>query len=463
MPCSAGRVVGHRRVALGAPVAQRVARAGADHQRRARIRNQSRGVVARHRRQRAGPSAARRSRTPSASAKPKKAVEHVLAGARRDARIREQPLQLARARAVESELHGRRDACARQAGAEGELHVQQHVEAAARKLLGAVRDARRQAGALVHGDKLHALDQTHEARFGLADDPRELRLRPGLLQRAQHRHDVAGIADGRQPSRQTLRGGSVSGSMPGARVNERQWPLGSEVKRKDLTGGAMLYDASRAGNLAPAWFDPEYWRERGELEGEARGRGTVHFIRIGERALCAAALPARRARRAALQDRYLWRSEQHTRPFARVAAHSITCIARGCRCPRPWRRATAQRHRLHRRPHHRAADGLESLAGLAAGARLPILSWIAIGRCIRAFHELGVCHADLNAHNCWWARTASCISSISTAARCASPACGATSNLVRLRRSLEKITYGLPPEHFSEADWHGLLDGYQRT
>ena len=36
-------------------------------------------------------------------------------------------------------------------------------------------------------------------------------------------------------------------------------------------------------------------------------------------------------------------------------------------------------------------------------------------------------------------------------------------NLVRLRRSLEKITYKLPPEHFSEADWHGLLDGYRQS
>jgi hypothetical protein len=36
-------------------------------------------------------------------------------------------------------------------------------------------------------------------------------------------------------------------------------------------------------------------------------------------------------------------------------------------------------------------------------------------------------------------------------------------NLVRLRRSLEKITYKLPPEHFSEADWHGLLDGYRQA
>ena len=33
---------------------------------------------------------------------------------------------------------------------------------------------------------------------------------------------------------------------------------------------------------------------------------------------------------------------------------------------------------------------------------------------------------------------------------------------MRLRRSLEKITWGLPAERFTEDDWHGLLDGYQQ-
>ena len=49
-------------------------------------------------------------------------------------------------------------------------------------------------------------------------------------------------------------------------MSGQMWPLGSEVKRKELTGGVMLYDASRAGNAAPAWFDPAYWRERNEIE-----------------------------------------------------------------------------------------------------------------------------------------------------------------------------------------------------
>jgi hypothetical protein len=37
------------------------------------------------------------------------------------------------------------------------------------------------------------------------------------------------------------------------------------------------------------------------------------------------------------------------------------------------------------------------------------------------------------------------------------------SNLVRLRRSLEKITYAMPRDRFGEPDWHGLLDGYRQS
>ena len=36
-------------------------------------------------------------------------------------------------------------------------------------------------------------------------------------------------------------------------------------------------------------------------------------------------------------------------------------------------------------------------------------------------------------------------------------------NLVRLRRSLDKITWELPAERFGESDWHGLLDGYRQA
>ena len=241
----------------------------------------------------------------------------------------------------------------------------------------------------------------------------------------------------------------------------RRWPLGSEVKRKDLTGGAMLYDASRAGNVTAAWFDPAFWQERGELDGEAQGRGTTHFIRTESRAYV-----LRHYRRGGLlgrvvRDQYLWRSENDTRAFAewQLLYHLHRA---GLPVPAP----VAARYRRQGPLYtadlitERLLDS-ETLASRLRTRGIPILGWITIGRCIRAFHNLGVCHADLNAHNILLVADDAVYLLDFDRGRLMKPGLWCDSNLVRLRRSLEKITYKLPPENFSEADWHGLLDGYR--
>ena len=67
-----------------------------------------------------------------------------------------------------------------------------------------------------------------------------------------------------------------------------KWPLGSEVRRKVIAGGAMLYDASRAGNLSTDAFDPVLLARRGQIVGEARGRGTTWFLSMQSRTRSAA-------------------------------------------------------------------------------------------------------------------------------------------------------------------------------
>jgi len=241
------------------------------------------------------------------------------------------------------------------------------------------------------------------------------------------------------------------------------WPLGSEVKRKALTGGAILYDASRASNLAAAWFDPEYWRGRGELTGEARGRGTVYFIESGERHLV-----LRHYRRGGWvarlsRDRYFWRSEAATRPFAEWQLTYHLHHA-GLPVPAP----VGARYKQHGATYvgdilTERLIGVESLATWLRARPLPILNWIAIGRCLRGFHELGVCHADLNAHNVMVGADGLVHLIDFDRGGLRKPGLWCDANLVRLRRSLEKIAYGLPPEHFSEEDWYGLLDGYRKS
>ena len=246
-------------------------------------------------------------------------------------------------------------------------------------------------------------------------------------------------------------------------MSGQKWPLGSEVRRKDLTGGVMLYDASRAGNAAAGWFDPAYWKERNEVEGEARGRGTTHFVRSGKQHFV-----LRHYRRGGLiarlmGDRYFWRSESTTRAFAewQLLYHLHRA---GLPVPAP----IAARYRRHG-PLYTAdliTERLTDSTSLAEQLRrrgIPILGWITIGRCIRAFHDLGVCHPDLNAHNILLVGDDSVYLIDFDRGSLKKPGLWCDGNLVRLRRSLEKITYKLPPEHFSEADWHGLLDGYRQT
>jgi 3-deoxy-D-manno-octulosonic acid kinase len=249
-----------------------------------------------------------------------------------------------------------------------------------------------------------------------------------------------------------------------------KWPLGSEVRRKMIAGGAMLYDASRAGNLSTEAFDPMLLASRGQVVGEARGRGTTWYLNVHNHAWV-----LRHYRRGGLvsslsRDRYWWQGEERTRPFAEWQLMYHLHRA-GLPVPAP----VAARYRKQGFGYRgdiitEHLKDVWSLAQALDAASLSWLTWIAIGRCLRRFHDLGVCHADLNAHNILLgsnmaqsdARQDRVYLIDFDRGSLRKPGFWQDANLVRLRRSLEKITWGLPPDRFTEDDWHGLLDGYQQ-
>jgi 3-deoxy-D-manno-octulosonic acid kinase len=239
------------------------------------------------------------------------------------------------------------------------------------------------------------------------------------------------------------------------------WPTGAEVREIPFRGGAMLYDASRAGNAAASWFDDKWWSRRGEVRASAEGRGGVLFIEADARRLV-----LRHYRRGGWiarwwTDRYLWQAASLTRSF--VEWHLLYMMHRaGLPVPKP---IAACYRRTGRYSY--SADLLteqipevSSLATRLASGALPLSSWIAIGRCLRRFHRDGVCHADLNAHNVLLNDAQQVWLVDFDRGSLRRPGLWCDGNLVRLRRSIEKITDALPPERFSEADWASLLSGY---
>jgi 3-deoxy-D-manno-octulosonic acid kinase len=240
-----------------------------------------------------------------------------------------------------------------------------------------------------------------------------------------------------------------------------RWPVGAEVRQKPIRGGAMLYDASRAGNADAVWFDPEWWSRRGDVHESPEGRGAAVFIEADSRRLV-----LRHYRRGGwmaplLGDRYLWQGESLTRSF--IEWHLLYVMQRaGLPVPMP---IAACYRRLGRFAY--TADLLtvqipatRSLASHLGSEPLPLTGWIAIGRCLRRFHEDGIHHADLNAHNVLLDASERVWLVDFDRGRLRKPGFWCDGTLVRLRRSLEKISESLPLERFSEADWASLLDGY---
>lgn len=239
--------------------------------------------------------------------------------------------------------------------------------------------------------------------------------------------------------------------------------LGSETRRVDLgKGGVMLYDASRASNLQPTWFDPEWWRARGALDGGAQGRGTAWFVDDGPRPLV-----LRHYRRGGLAarvstDRYLFLGESRTRPVRewQVTYH---LHRRGLPVPAP---VAARFVRdgwtysgdilLERLP------AVTTLAQRLRAAPLPLSDWIALGRCVRRFHDAGLCHPDLNAHNILFVDGGEIHLIDFDGATLRTRGLWSDANLARLRRSLLKVTDAVDPSgaRFADTDWHSLLAAY---
>jgi 3-deoxy-D-manno-octulosonic acid kinase len=222
---------------------------------------------------------------------------------------------------------------------------------------------------------------------------------------------------------------------------------------------AMLYDASRMDQPGFDAFERGYWRGRGALEEVAGGRGTVAFVREGERRWV-----LRHYRRGGFVSRFLDDTYFYTGE-ARTRAHVEWRLLRRLRewnlpVPVPVAARYVRSGLLYRADliTEELPTRLTLAHALASGPLAPA-TWRAVGRCIAALHARGVQHADLNAHNLLPGAGGDVYVLDFDRGRVRARGAWEGQVLGRLHRSLAKVAATLPRGRFGADEWQLLLEG----
>ncbi len=224
--------------------------------------------------------------------------------------------------------------------------------------------------------------------------------------------------------------------------------------------GHILYDATALDHADDALFDPEHWRGGAAVEGSARGRATAWLItpRSGP------AMVLRHYRRGGLparlfRDCYLWSGLARSRP-AREFALLARLTGLGLPVPAPLAVRVARTGLCYRGDILMGRMPGRPLSELLAAGPLPEAVWQAVGAIIARFHDAGVFHADLNAHNILVDGEAVYLIDFDRGAL-RRPGRWRAANLARLRRSLDKLAGQLPGFSFNEPAWQALMTAYK--
>jgi len=222
----------------------------------------------------------------------------------------------------------------------------------------------------------------------------------------------------------------------------------------------IVYDADRVRHPGANLFDPEYWEKQNAVTGKARGRGCAWFLDTDfGAAVLKQYLRGGWAARVS-RDRYVFSGFERTRPvmefrmLEKLGGEELPVpqpLAAMCRRDGGFYSGWILTQRI---------PCVEPLAEQVAAREGDREIWRAVGACIRRFHRFGLVHADLNARNIL-VDEAGVIHLIDFDRSRISPGNERAfeANLLRLRRSLEKIW----PESFGtdlESCWFQLGEGY---
>ena len=223
----------------------------------------------------------------------------------------------------------------------------------------------------------------------------------------------------------------------------------------------IRYDSSIFENIEDVSFNSRVWAQRSSIVGFAEGRGTTFFVQHQGRDFV-----LRHYQRGGLvakisHEKYFWLGLRFTRPWKEwVLLEKMLDKGLPVPCPaainvkRKGFSYTAN-IMMHRIPNARTLMHILMAEELAEG------HWISIGSVIRRFHEEGIYHADLNANNIMLDDGGRCFLIDFDRCEIRKPKLKwQKENLLRLKRSLNKILLNQNIFYFTDENWRSLLRGY---
>jgi 3-deoxy-D-manno-octulosonic acid kinase len=223
--------------------------------------------------------------------------------------------------------------------------------------------------------------------------------------------------------------------------------------------GALYANAAAAAEVTVSWFEPRYWISREAVVGRHAGRnGTALVFEQKDRRYV-----LRHYRRGGLaarfsHDDYLWLGESRTRPVRELRL-LMQLHAAGLPVSPPVAARYEQSGIAYRADLiTEQLPDTRTLAQRLVEAELSLTAWQAVGRCIRRFHDHGVCHGDLNAHNVLLRGDEEVfLVDFDRASLRDQPGLWRDANLARLRRSLDALSDTGGARRCGDTEWQCLL------
>ncbi|OYV73091.1 MAG: 3-deoxy-D-manno-octulosonic acid kinase, partial [Deltaproteobacteria bacterium 21-66-5] len=163
--------------------------------------------------------------------------------------------------------------------------------------------------------------------------------------------------------------------------------------------GFILYDDALTSHAGEELFSARHWARHTSLRGAIGGRGNTWILAGGNDEWVLRHYRRGGVVRRFSRDLYLWQGLVNTRPWREWRLLSAL-YRKGLPVPQPVA-AQVLRYGLAYRGDliTRLIPDTLSLAARLRESNIESLPWDRIGACIRRFHDAGVYHADLNAHN----------------------------------------------------------------